>query len=357
MERQGVGFVPLGVEGDVSGDLGGEAELLLAGSVLIPAAEGIAAFCGGLRCGGLLAVIHGLRLGSGAVALDIEGNGVGLYRPGGGVAPVAGGTGRNGDSHGRLIQPGALPAGEVIAGPGGVHQGKSTRLFGVGGGVRLPGGELAAVQVVGDGVFHFQGAERGGGLVIRQESGGTVDGGGADLIAGIQGVLHGDGVAGTCLEGVFPGRGDRDMAHCYMTAAAGCTERSDLFAHLVAPEGEGHADGFLLYGFAALGALDGLLRGGCRGPQSLVVSGADALAGGDALADIVAVQVVAQGVAVGLAADTAHGLGGAGSGGAFLMIAQSANLAAALGALGLVLAIGAVVRGAGDILLQGLVAA
>ena len=39
------------------------------------------------------------------------------------------------------------------------------------------------------------------------------------------------------------------------------------------------------------------------------------------------------------------------------MIAQSANLAAALGALGLVLAVGAVVRGAGDILLQDRVAA
>ena len=146
------------------------------------------------------------------------------------------------------------------------------------------------------------------------------------------------------------------MAHLYIRAAAGGFERSDLFADPVAPEGEGCGNGFLLHGLAALGALHGILGGVLCVPQALVVSLADALAGGDARTDT-ALQVVAQGIAVGLAADTAHGLGGAGSGGAFLMIAQSANLAAALGALGLVLAIGAVVKGAGDILLQGLVAA
>ena len=73
-----------------------------------------------------------------------------LLGPVGGVAAVTGAAGR--DDHGQVIRPRqarAAPAGEVIALPGGIHQGDGSGLHAVPGGIAVG---RSAIQVIGDGV-------------------------------------------------------------------------------------------------------------------------------------------------------------------------------------------------------------
>ena len=73
-----------------------------------------------------------------------------LLGPVGGVTAVTGAAGR--DDHGQVIRPRqarAAPAGEVIALPGGIHQGDGSGLHAVPGGIAVG---RSAIQVIGDGV-------------------------------------------------------------------------------------------------------------------------------------------------------------------------------------------------------------